>query len=178
MHAMKTRSIYKLYPFLVIAVCLLLQGCGVKYGFTGGSIPENMKTVHVAYFENIAPMVYQTLGQNFTEGLKERIRNQSRLSQVNGEADAMFEGVITGYDIAPAAVEANTDRAAMNRLTITVKVKYTNRLDETGESDFEENFSQFREFAGSNVTAQEETLTKEIIELLTEDIYNRAFANW
>ncbi|KKX48830.1 hypothetical protein L950_0218815 [Sphingobacterium sp. IITKGP-BTPF85] len=62
--------------------------CGVKYGFTGGSIPDGMKTVSVLYFENIASMVYPTLSQNFTEALKERIRNQSRLSQVNDNADA------------------------------------------------------------------------------------------
>src|SRR5690606_3187542 len=98
-------------------------------------------------------------------------------SQVNGEADAMFEGVITGYDVAPAAVEVNTDRAALNRLTITVKVTYTNRSDDTGESNFEQSFSQFREFSGMLET-QQENLTKDIINLLTEDIYNRAFANW
>lgn len=167
----------RIFFLLTLTLSLVVNSCGVKYGFTGGSIPEGMKTVHVAYFENIAPMVYQTLGQNFTEGLKERIRNQSRLSQVNGEADAMFEGVITGYDIAPAAVEANTDRAALNRLTVTVKVSYTNRLDDTGESNFEQSFSQFREFSGM-IQGQEENLTKEIINLLTEDIYNRAFANW
>lgn len=173
------KSVIRIFLFFMLTLGLnfLVSSCGVKYGFTGGSIPENMKTVHVAYFENIAPMVYQTLGQNFTEGLKERIRNQSRLSQVNGEADAMFEGVITGYDIAPAAVEANTDRAALNRLTVTVKVTYTNRLDDTGESNFEQSFSQFREFSGL-IQGQEENLTREIIDLLTEDIYNRAFANW
>ncbi len=163
---------------IIAVLCLgLFNRCGVSYSFSGGSIPDNMKTVNVQYFENIAPMVYATLSQNFTEGLKERIRNQSRLSQVTGEADATFEGLITGYDISPVAVEANSDRAAMNRLTITVKVTYTNRLDETGESNFEESFTQFREFAGT-VAAQEETLNAEIIKLLTEDVYNRAFANW
>jgi len=136
-----------------------------------------MKTVNVQFFENIAPLVYTPLSQNFTEALKERIRSQSRLSQVDGDAHAMFEGMITGYDIAPVAVEANTDRAAMNRLTITVRVKYTNQLDETGESSFEQSFSQFREFSGM-IQSQEETITKEIINLLTEDIYNKAFANW
>ncbi|NQD72077.1 LptE family protein [Sphingobacterium shayense] len=163
---------------LLAMLCLVLfNKCGVSYSFSGGSIPENMKTVNVQYFENIAPMVYPTLSQNFTEGLKERIRSQSRLSQVTGEADATFEGLITGYDISPVAVEANTDRAAMNRLTITIKVTYTNRLDETGESNFEESFTQFREFGGT-VAGQEETLNTEIIKLLTEDVYNRAFANW
>jgi len=165
------------FPFLAVLLAVAFQGCGVRYSFTGGSIPENMKTVNVSFFENIAPMVYPTLSQNFTEGLKERIRSQSRLSQVNGEAHATFEGLITGYDIAPVAVEANTDRAAMNRLTVTVKVKYTNNLDETGESSFDEQFSKFREFAGP-IQGQEEAMIEEIIKLLTEDIYNRAFANW
>ncbi|GHE36863.1 LptE family protein [Sphingobacterium griseoflavum] len=165
------------FSLMILMLVTAFSGCGVRYSFSGGSIPENMKTVNVQFFENIAPMVYPTLSQNFTEGLKERIRSQSRLSQVNGDADAMFEGVITGYDISPAAVEANSDRAALNRLTITIKVKYTNRLDQTGESNFEQSFTQFREFSGQ-VQAQEETLNTEIIRLLTEDVYNRAFANW
>ena len=171
------QRIITVFTLLSLVLVMAFSSCGVKYGFTGGSIPENMKTVNVQFFENIAPLVYATLSQNFTEGLKERIRSQSRLSQVNGDADAMFEGVITGYDISPAAVEANSDRAALNRLTITVKVKYTNRLDETGESNFEQSFTQFREFSGL-VQNQEDGLTTQIISLLTEDIYNRAFANW
>ena len=176
--AIRKKQKTPVYSLLVMLLSLFMAGCGVKYGFTGGSIPENMKTVHVEYFENIAPMVLPSLSQNFTEGLKERIRNQSRLSQVNGEADALFEGVITGYDISPAAVQAGSDRAALNRLTITVKVRYTNRLDETGDSNFEESFSQFREFPGQLQQQQAESMSQEIIKLLTEDVYNRAFANW
>ncbi|WP_333801994.1 LptE family protein, partial [Sphingobacterium multivorum] len=104
-----------LYAFLTTIFLFVMNSCGVKYGFTGGSIPEGMKTVNIQYFENIAPLVYPTLSQNFTEALKERIRNQSRLSQVNQDGDATFEGFITEYSISPAAVEAGTDRAAMNR---------------------------------------------------------------
>lgn len=167
------------------AVCLLMtlfvgiQSCGVKYSFTGGSIPKGMKTYSVLYFENIAPMVYTTLSQNFTEGLKERIRTQSTLSQVNTDGDAIFEGVITGYNITPSSVAAGgLERAENSRLTITVKVKYTNKLDPTGESNFEQTFSQFKEFPGSDVTAYEAQLNQDIIKMLTEDIYNKAFANW
>lgn len=157
----------------------MLAGCGVKYGFTGGSIPQGMKTYSVLYFENIAPMVYTTLSQDFTEGLKERIRTQSSLSQVNADGDAIFEGTITNYTITPASVQAGgIDRAANSRLSVTVRVKYTNRLDDTGESNFEESFTQFEEFAGSDVTAYEASLVQSLIKQLTEDIYNRAFANW
>jgi hypothetical protein len=169
----------KLQVTMCALITLLMVSCGVKYSFTGGSIPKDMKTYSVLYFENLAPMVYTTLSQNFTEGLKERIRTQSTLSQVNADGDAIFEGTITGYTITPASVGAgNNDRAQNSRLTITVKVKYTNKLDQTGESDFDENFSQFKEFPGADVTAHEARLNEEIIKMLTEDIYNRAFANW
>jgi len=164
---------------MALLVLGIVHGCGVKYSFSGGSIPKDMKTYTVLYFENIAPMVYTTLSQDFTEGLKERIRTQSSLSQVNSDGDAIFEGTITNYSITPASVQAGgMDRAANSRLTITVKVKYTNRLDQTGESNFEDSFTQFEEFAGSDVTAYEATLNKNIIKKLTEDIYNKAFANW
>lgn len=169
----------KIQVTMCALITLLMVSCGVKYGFTGGSIPKDMKTYSVLYFENLAPMVYTTLSQNFTEGLKERIRTQSTLSQVNADGDAIFEGTITGYTITPASVGAgNNDRAQNSRLSITVKVKYTNKLDQTGESDFEESFSQFKEFPGSDVTAYEANLNTEIIKMLTEDIYNKAFANW
>jgi len=161
--------------WVFLSAMVLAQGCGVKYGFTGGSIPEGMKTYTVEFFENTAPIVYPTLSQSFTEALKERIRSQSSLSQVTNDGDAIFEGRITGYAITPAAVEAGTDRAALSRLSITVSVKYTNTIKP--EDDFEQPFTRFKDFAGT-VTAQEESLIREINQMLTEDIYNRAFANW
>lgn len=172
-----TSKVVLKYVFSIVLI-LCFHACGVKYSFTGGSIPQGMKTYTVLYFENISPLVYATLGQNFTEGLKERIRTQSSLSQVNSDGDAIFEGFITNYTITPAAVEAGgMERAQLNRLSITIKVKYTNKLDQTGDSNFEESFTQFKEFGG-DISSQEENLNKEIIKMLTEDVYNKAFANW
>lgn len=163
---------------MALLVIVSVNGCGIKYGFTGGSIPEGMKTYTVEFFENTAPIVNPTLSQTFTEALKERIRSQSSLSQVTNEGDAIFEGRITGYSIAPAAVEAGTDRAALNRLSITVNVKYTNTIKP--EDNFEQPFTRFKDFssAGGSIPAQEEALIRDINQMLTEDIYNRAFANW
>jgi len=163
-----------------MSCALLIVGvrCGVSYSFTGGSIPEGMKTINIQYFENIAPFVSPTLSQNFTEGLKERIRNQSRLSQVSSGGDAIFEGFITDYTISPVAIEAGNERAAMSRLTVTIKVKYTNNL-KTDDS-FEQSFTRFKDFSttSSPFDAQQDRLNADIIVMLTEDIYNRAFANW
>jgi len=172
------RTAKKVTYLLLLLVIVSAHGCGVKYGFTGGSIPEGMKTYTVEFFENTAPIVNPTLSQKFTEALKERIRSQSSLSQVTNEGDAIFEGRITGYSISPAAVEAGTDRAALSRLSITVNVKYTNTINP--EDNFEQPFTRFKDFssAGGAVPAQDEALIGDINRMLTEDIYNRAFANW
>lgn len=175
------RKVYNTWRVLSL-LCLVLvivQGCRVKYSFSGGSIPKGMTTFSVSYFENLSPLVYTPLSQNFTEALKNKIRSQSNLIQVNDNGEASFEGVITSYTIGPAGVVSGaTDRAESSRLTITVKVKYVNKLDPSGESDFEETFSQFRDFPGSDITAKEADINKDIINMLIDDIYNRAFANW
>lgn len=162
--------------YLVTAAVFSLQSCGI-YNFTGGSIPAEMKTVTVQFFENNAQIVVPYLSTQFTEALKERIRNQSSLSMVRVEGDAIFEGRISDYSITPAAIQGNA-RAGLNRLTITVNVKYTNTIDPKGS--FEQAFSASREFSSAtqSVQAQEPALIREITRQLTEDIFNRAFANW
>lgn len=166
--------------FVYLLFLVVLAGC--SYKFNGASIPPAMKTINVRFFENNAPLVVPTLAQNFTEDLKERIRTQSRLSIVNGDADAVIEGRITSYDIRPIAFQDNTKpTAGANRLTITVSVKYTNNLD-TGKvkSSFEQSFSRYVDFslAGSTLQSQEPGLIKTVNTQLTEDIFNRAFAQW
>lgn len=158
----------------IIPLLLLSQSCGI-YSFTGASIPEAMKTVSVQFFENSAPLVVPGLSQQFTEALKERIRNQSSLSIARDNADGNFEGRITDYSIRPVAVTGN-EIAEATRISITVSVKFTNALD--NEYSFEQPFTRFKELPGSNVQAQEQAAIREINQLLTEDIFNRAFANW
>jgi len=171
--AIKDKLIYILFLFAAIGCNL---SCGV-YSFTGASIPAGMETVSVDFFENNAPLVVPYLSQDFTEALKDRIRNQSRLSMIRTDADAAFSGRITGYTINPTAVQGN-DRAGLNRLTITVSVKYTNTVNPT--LNFEESFSRFKDFStnAGPIQSQEQQLIKDINAMLTEDIFNRAFANW
>ena len=167
-------KIQKRLLLAIFPLILLLQSCWI-YSFSGTSIPPNMKTVNVIFFENNAPIVVPRLSQDFTEALKNRIRNQSALNVVRNEADGTFEGKITDYSIKPVAVTGN-ERAESTRLTITVNVKYTNNL--VPEQSFEQSFSRYQEIKGTNITPQEQTLITEINRQLTEDIFNRAFANW
>jgi hypothetical protein len=168
----------KLFYLLLLPLTLVQSACGV-YSFTGGSVSAGMKTVSVLVFENTAQLVNPNLSQAFTEALKDRIRTQTGLSFVRNDGDANFQGRITDYTIQPVAIQGNQiGTAGLNRLTISVSVKYANKIDI--EKSFEQTFTRFLDFnsQGSAFTTQEPALIKNINQQLTEDIYNRAFANW
>lgn len=160
---------------LILPILLFQQSCGYK--LSGASIPLEMKTVSVQFFENNATLVVPYLSQTFTEELKNRIRNQSRLSMVRSDADGNFEGRITDYSIRPVAIQGN-ERAGLSRLSITVSVKYTNILKP--DQSFEQSFTRFQDLdlATRSLQDQERDLITIINRQLSEDIFNRAFANW
>ncbi|MXV17548.1 LptE family protein [Hufsiella ginkgonis] len=158
---------------LVLLLVLFSQGCGV-YSLGGIKVPPEMKTVSVQFFENNAPLVVPDLARKLTEALKDRIRSQSSLSIVTANGHGNFESRITDYSIAPKAIQGN-DRAGLLRLTITVNVKYTNVFKK--EDEFEQSFSRYFDFPPP-VQAQETNAISKVNVMLTEDIFNRAFANW
>jgi hypothetical protein len=162
---------------LLLVIIATFNSCTIK--FNGASIPVDMKTINVEFFENNAQLVVANLSQQFTEELKNRIRTQTRLSMTQGDADAKLEGRITGYEIRQLTLSDNeTLTEGSSRLTITVTAKYTNNLDP--KQSFEESFSSFKNFplAGRSLQSIEPQLIKEINVMITENIFNRAFAQW
>jgi hypothetical protein len=166
---------YRVYLLLPLLMAFLPISCGV-YSLTGASIPPQATTFSVNYFTNMAPIVQPTLSQVFTDGLKDKFQRQTRLRLTNGTGDLHFEGVISGYSIQPQAMGAN-DRAAQNRLTITVRVKFINEFQP--ENDFEKNFSRYYDYDSSlNLSNIEGQAIDAITEQLVEDIFNAAVVNW
>ena len=123
--------------FTLIAL-FALHACKVGYSFTGASIPPEAKTVSISYFTNNSSLAPPTLSQQFTEALKDICSSQTRLTLVAKGGDLTFEGYIVDYKVSPLAIQAN-DQAALNRLTVTVQVKYTNRFDD--KKSYEASFS-------------------------------------
>jgi hypothetical protein len=170
----------RILSVLVLFVTVALYS-GCSFTLNGASIPKDMKTINVEFFENNALFVVNNLSQQFTEALKERIRSQTRLTIVRaGEADATFSGAITNYSITPVSVQATNNSNAppianASRLSITVKVKYTNQSDK--KLNFEQDFTKTADFTG-DIASQEQNLILNINKQLTEDVFNKAFANW
>jgi hypothetical protein len=163
---------------LSILFVLLFALSGCKIALNGASIPAEMKTVNVLVFDNNAPLVVPYLSSQFTEELKTRIRNQTRLSITTNDPQGVFSGNITGYSVTPEAiVDNNRPTADANRLTIRINVKYTNNLNP--KQSFEDSFERYKVFklVGS-LQSMEQGLIKDVTAQLTEDIFNRAFAQW
>ena len=159
---------------LVLALAFVCHGCGI-YSFSGASIPAEAKTVSVDYFPNHAQLVNPLLSNNLTNALRDAMTNQTTLDMVESGGDLSFEGEITDYRTSPVAISGQT--AAMNRLTITVKVRFSNRIDET--KDFEQTFSRYEDYpSNQELISVQESLTATIVEQLVEDIFNKALVNW
>ena len=160
---------------VVLLSCCLFTGCGI-YTFSGASIPAEAKTVSVQYFPNNAQLVNPLLSNALTNALNDMFVNQTTLQSVPQNGDLALEGEITGYSTAPIAITGN-QTAAMNRLTVTVNVRFTNKYDES--KDFEQRFSQYQDYPSSqDLNAVQDVLVEQIIEDLCQDIFNKAVVNW
>ena len=160
---------------LALAAALCLGGCGI-YSFSGISIQPDVKTVTLNYFEYKALKLNPKLSNNLTEALRTEFRKMTRLEQVDMDGDIEIAGEVTGYDVAPTAITAN-EVAAQNRLTVAIKITFTNRL--YPEDDFEKTFSQYADYDSTNpLDAVENSLCEEIVKKLSEDIMNATVANW
>lgn len=151
-------------------------GCTATYSFSGASISPEVKTVSVDFFPSVAPLAPPTASQAFTEALKDVFLSQTNLALVSSDGDLEFEGSITNYTTAPVAIQGN-ETAALTRVSMTVKVKFTNNFDET--QSFETTFSRFEDVETSkDLLAEEENLLRSINDQLTQDIFNKSVTNW
>lgn len=164
------------FTFIAIMFATIISGCKVNYSFTGASIPPEVKTIDIKYFKNNALLVEPTLSQKLTDAFRDKFVSETTLDLVNQGGDLVLEGVITQYNTRPVAIQGN-DQAALNRLTITIEVIYTNTFDE--DASFESSFSRYFDYSSSdNLLDVQEELIDEINRMLVEDVFNKAVINW
>lgn len=158
------------------ATMLIVHSCGI-YSFTGTSIQPDVKTVTINYFEYQALKVNPSLSNDITTALQDKFLKLTKLEQVEMDGDLEITGAVTGYDVKATSITAN-EQAAQNRLTVTVKISFTNR--KYPEDDIpEKSFSAYADFdATQQLDAVEASLCEEIIEQLCDDMFNATVANW
>ncbi|WP_276389247.1 LptE family protein [Eudoraea chungangensis] len=162
-----------------LCLLLLLLGCGA-YNFTGGDV-GSATTFQVNYFQNYAAQSPGStfdpgLDRDFTLALQDLILNQTSLDLVNSDGDLLYEGEIVEYRVSPMTATAE-QRAAQNRLTIAVNVRFFNKTKE--DVDFETRFSFFYDYdANSQLSSVRDEAHQAIFERITQDIFNASLADW
>lgn len=160
---------------LVILISVFFNGCGY-YNFTGtGKI--DAKTFRVNYFQNTAAIVQPGIERDFTIALQDLIQNQTNLNLTNKDEDLLYEGELVDFRISPMTATAD-QKAAQNRLDITVNVRFTNH--KKSEDDFEKKFSFFYDYPASDqlIGSKLTTAINEIYNRITQDIFNESLAKW
>ena len=184
---MRFNGVYKFYGIVTTVIILTCGGCGsIKigggsfgYNLKGVTIPPECKTANVEYFKNQAPIVEPQLSQKLTEKLKDKLLSQTRLKLTNGTGDINFQGSIENFTTQPIAPQGgDVVTAAANRLSITIKVKYSNSKDSKWE--YETSFTRFIDYnANKNPSdAQNSADYDTMLDQLVQDIFDRAFVNW
>lgn len=174
---MKMSSRYITLIGIGLSILGLFNGCMISYKFNGASIDySTTKTISIADFPNVAPLVYAPLSNNLSDGIRDLFQRQTRLEQVRRGGNLEIEGEITGYALTPMAVSAD-NYAAETKLTITVRVRFTNNV--APEESFEKTYTAYQTFDASQMLTdvQDELCTTMIAEI-ADQIYNDTVAKW
>jgi hypothetical protein len=159
---------------LLITAVLCIRGT-CRYSLKDVSIPPEVKTVKVNYIENKARYISPQLSPRLTDKLRQKIVNQTRLSQTNNEAHYEIGGYVSDYSVSTSGI--SNQRESSNNLNVSVHIVFKNRLDE--KKNFEADISRSFPFSATLSLQQAETqLAEQMINNLTDEIFNRIFSNW
>lgn len=166
---------------LILFTLAILGGinhsCSISYKFNGAALDYSIyKTVHIGEFPIRATLVYAPLQQTFENELLDYVTRNTRLQTVDGASDLEIDGEITGYSLTPQAVTEDA-YASRTRLTITVRVRYTDTKKDSNNID--QSFSAYRDFDASQMLMDvQDELCQQIAKELVELIFNATLGNW
>jgi hypothetical protein len=169
----------RLLVILTLTVAALgWQACIPRYTLNGASIDYNVyKTISIGEFPIRAALVYPPLQSLFENRMTDMIAQQTLLRVIdNNNADLRMEGEITNYQLSPQAVGEDA-YASQTRLTITVRVKYTNNKNQALSKDL--SFSAYRDFSSSELLVDvQDELCNQISKDLADLIFNATLGDW
>lgn len=172
---MKSKKLYRW--FFVLSVFILTVGCSVSYKFNGSNIDySKTKTIQIADFPIRSSYVWGPMGPMFNNKLKDIFASHTRLSQVRRGGDLKIEGEIVNYSQRNKSVSAE-GYSAQTELTMTVNVRFTN--NQNHNEDFERRFSATATYETTqNLNSVQEELVTQMIDDITDQIFNATVANW
>lgn len=171
---MNFKFYFKIF-ILFIFFPLLILSCKI-YSFTGTTLDKEIKTFSIQNFTLSTAGGPQNMSYSFNEKLKEYYQRNTDLKFKPQDGDLHLEGTFVTYELTPISATAS-DKAAVNRLTIGIEVRFVNRLNE--ELNFEKQFTFYQDFSQEKSLSQvEPVLVPKILEQLVLNIFNETAATW
>ena len=173
---LKINSFYSKYGKLLLVILAIVNIQGTcRYSLKDVSIPPEIKTVRVFFIENKARYINPQLSPKLSDKLRQKIINQTRLSQTNNDADYEISGYISDYSVNTSGI--SQQQVASNNLNVTVHIIFKNKQDE--KKNFEADITRNFPFSASkSLTQAEAELNEQMVNNLTDEIFNRIFSNW
>lgn len=160
-----------------ILIILFFQSCTVSFINTGIDYTE-LKSFSIEQFGAKDSNAPPTSGQTFSEQLKDRVLNNTRLEYKNEEGDVQFSGNVVGYTVTALAPQQD-QTVAFQRLTIKIAINYKDLSQKDGTKDWTQTFSRFANFSSDQDLSSVETqLIQDIYDQILDDVFNRAFSGW
>lgn len=162
---------------LLMPLLLLAGGC-LNYSFTGTSIPSDVRTIYIPFFDDQSGGGIGDISDRLNRSLINRFVNQSRLSQTGSEdnADALIDGMITSYRVRPFSIGGD-QRANLNEITITVRASF--RYADRSEPLWDKNFSGSATYdVQENPVDGEVTATEQALQQIANNMFNDAVGDW
>lgn len=156
---------------------LLLLSCSVSYKFNGASIDyTKTKTIQIADFPIRSSYVWGPMSSIFNNQLKDIFASHTRLIQVKRNGDMKIEGEITRYEQRNKSVSSE-GYSAQTELSMTVNVRFTNNANHA--EDFERQFTATSSYENTQtLNSVQEELVTQMVEEITDQIFNATVANW
>ena len=165
---------------LLASFSVVLTSC---YSFTGSSLSPETKTIQIKDFPNNAPLMNPNLAQQFSTDIQNRFLQRTTLKGALESPDILIEGEIIDYSITPTTISTavnapgGTISAAQNKLTITVKVHYENKVEP--DKSFDKTYSDEAVFSSDlDINTIESSQVKVVNERIINKIFNDIVANW
>jgi hypothetical protein len=104
----------------LLLLLALVAGCGVRYGFAGGGLPQHIRTMAIVPFDNetSSPELQREIGEHLQRELRSRlgVRDASE-----SRADAVVRGTIRSYELdVPVGFSSDPNQSLSSRRKLQI----------------------------------------------------------
>ena len=165
------------FGLTVLIALFTLTSCKVSYSFSGASVDySKTKTIQIADFPIRSSYVWGPMQAIFNNELKDLFTSRTRLELVRRNGDLQIEGEISQYQQRNKGVSSE-GYSAQIELSMTVNVRFTNNVNH--DEDFEQQFTATTTYPSTqSLNSVQEELVTQMVEDITQQIYNATLANW